>query len=144
MGSLIQAVLGSLARASVGFGITGSTDMHRFNLINWQIAFKEGSAGLYPHQKSRNLFFLTFWVYFNNGKFQTFTEVERQAYRAGRHIPVTRSHSFQHMARLAFSIPLSFNYFAANLKHGIISFGGVLNSTPTMCLYVMEDRKTFP
>lgn len=58
-GSLVQAALDSWASTSLCFVITGSTNMHGFNLINWQIAFKEGSVGLYPHQKNRDLFSLT-------------------------------------------------------------------------------------
>ena len=34
LGGLVQAALGSWASISLGFGITGSTDMHGFNLID--------------------------------------------------------------------------------------------------------------
>lgn len=98
---------------------------------------------MHPHQKNRDLFPLTCWFCFNHGKCQTFTEVERRTYRARRHIPVTRFHSSQHVAKLASSIPLPLDDFEANLKHNIISFGGFklyAHDVP----HVMEDRKMFP
>lgn len=122
---------------SLDVGVTGSTDVHGFNLITDKLPSKKVLPVSTPTHRTRTSFFLPLGFCFNNGKISNISRGRKKSIQSPQVQACHRSLSFLAHGQGRFIIPLPLDYFEAVLQHRIVLFGSGLNTTLTMrlCLW---------